>query len=158
MTQCAPLIAPYELPPTPPTGTDFHPTPLRVARASTLPIQGRVKKSHRHLAMSHRGACGEALRRLDDGVGVDVVVAIEIVDAAGLAEMLDAQSLEAMAAHAAEPAQARRMAVDHGDDAAIARQRRQQFFDVARMFRATVLAADLSRRGPARVQAIRRGD
>jgi hypothetical protein len=37
------------------------------------------------------GADGEPLRRIDDGVGVHAVVAVEIVDGAGLAEMLDAQ-------------------------------------------------------------------
>ena len=85
--------------------------------------------------MPHRRTDGEAFGGIDDGVGVHAVVAVEVVDSAGLAEMFDAQSLDTMAAHAAEPAQRRRMAVDHGDDAAIARQRRQQFFDVAGMFR-----------------------
>ena len=60
---------------------------------------------------------------------------------AGLAEMLDAERLDAVAAHAAEPAQRGRMAVDHGDDAAIARQRRQQFFDMAEMRHAAAVAA-----------------
>jgi hypothetical protein len=90
MAQCASLIAPYELPPTPLMRRDFHPTPPRVPRASTLPLQGRVKKSHRHLAMPHRRACGEAFGRVDDGVGVHAVVAVEVVDGPGLAEMLDA--------------------------------------------------------------------
>ncbi len=67
----------------------------------------------------------QRFRRIDDGVGVDAVVAIEVVDGAGLAEMLDAERLEPVAAHAAEPAERGRMAVDHGDDAAVARQRRQ---------------------------------
>src|SRR5436309_16107324 len=97
--------------------------------------------------MPHRRTGGEALRRVDDGVGVDAVMAVEVVDRAGLAEMFDAQGLEAMAAYAAEPAQRRGMAVDHGDDAAIARQRRQQLFDVADIFRSAGLAADFARRG-----------
>jgi hypothetical protein len=46
--------------------------------------------SHRHLAMPHRRARGEPLRGVDDGVGVHAVVAVEVVDGAGLAEMLDA--------------------------------------------------------------------
>ena len=41
--------------------------------------------------MPHRRARGEALRGVDDGVGVHAVVAVEVVDGAGLAEMLDAQ-------------------------------------------------------------------
>src|SRR5579863_10064378 len=77
--------------------------------------------SHRHFAMPHRCAGGEAFGRIEDRVGVEAVVPIEIVDGAGLAEMLDPERLDAMAAHAAEPAQRRRMAVDHGDDTAIAR-------------------------------------
>ena len=95
---------------------------LRLLRAA---LQGRVKKSHRHLAMPHRRACGEALRRIDDGVGVDAVMPVEVVDGAGLAEMLDAQGLDAMAAHAAKPAQCRGMAVDRSDDAAVPRQDRR---------------------------------
>jgi hypothetical protein len=59
------------------------------------------------------------------------VVAVEVVDGSGLAEMLDPGSLEAMAAHAAEPAQRRGMSIEDGDDAAIARQRDKQLFDVA---------------------------
>jgi hypothetical protein len=39
--------------------------------------------------------------------------------------MLDAERLHAVAAHPAEPAQRRVMAVEHGDDAAVARQRGQ---------------------------------
>ena len=53
--------------------------------------------------MPHRRAGGEAFRRIDDGVGVHAVVTVEIVDGAGLAEMLDAQSLKPVAADAAEP-------------------------------------------------------
>jgi hypothetical protein len=83
---------------------------------------------------------------------------VEIVDGAGLAEMLDAERLDAVAAHAAEPAQRRRMAVDHGDDAAVARQWRKQFFDMAEMWRAAPFAANLARRGPAGMQAIGRGN
>ena len=55
--------------------------------------------------MPHRRARGEAFGCVDDGVGVDAVVAIEVVDRAGLAEVLDAERFDAMAAHAAEPAQ-----------------------------------------------------
>src|SRR6478609_6287904 len=89
--------------------------------------------SHRHLAVADRGADGETLRRIDDGVGVDAVVAIEVANRAGLAELLDAERLNTMTAHAAEPAERRRMAVDYGHDAAVARQRRQQLLDVAEM-------------------------
>jgi hypothetical protein len=50
------------------------------------------------------------------------------------------------------------MAVDHGDDAAVARQRRQQFFDMAEMLRAAAVAARFARRGPARMQPVGRGN
>src|SRR5882762_6578846 len=59
--------------------------------------------SHRHLAVPHRRAGGQRFRRIDDGVGVDAVVAVEVADGAGLAEMLDAERFDAMPAHAAEP-------------------------------------------------------
>ena len=108
--------------------------------------------------MAHRGAGGDAFGRVDDSVGVDAVVAVEVVYGAGLAEMLDAERFHPVAAHTAEPTQRRRMAVDHGDDAAVARQRRQQFFDMAQMLHAAAVAAQRPRRGPPRMQPVQRGD
>ena len=96
----------------------------------------------------------DAFRRIDDGVGVDAVVAIEVVDGAGLAEMLDAERFQAMAAHAAEPGQRRRVSVDHGHEAAIARQRREQLFDMGQMRHAAAIAAQASCRAPTRMQPI----
>ena len=49
--------------------------------------------------MQHRHTA-EAFRGVYDRIRVDAVVAIEVVDRAGLAELLDAQRFEAMAAHA----------------------------------------------------------
>src|SRR4051794_608296 len=109
---------------------------------------------HRHLPMQHRRAGGEAFGRIDDGVGVDAVVAVEVGDGAGLAELLDAERLDAMAADAAEPAERRRMAVDHGHDAAVARQRCEQFFDVAEMLHAAPITAQFPCGGPSRMQTI----
>src|SRR5580692_6369186 len=103
--------------------------------------------SHRHLSMPYRRAGGEAFSRVDDGVGVHAVVAVEVTDTAGLAEMLDAERFDPMAADAAEPAQNSRMTVDHGDDAAIARQRRQQLFDMAEMLDTAAVAPHPARRG-----------
>src|SRR5690348_12989374 len=57
---------------------------------------------HRHLAMEHRRARGEAFRRIDDRIRVDAVVAIEVGDGAGLAELLDAERLDAVAADTTE--------------------------------------------------------
>src|SRR5690242_7581997 len=110
--------------------------------------------SDRHLAMPHRRSHREAFRRIDDGVGVDAVVAIEVVNGAGLAELLDAERLDAVAAHAAEPAERSRMAVDHGHDAAVARQRRQQLFDMAEILDATALAPQIPRGGPPGMEPI----
>src|SRR6478752_7465508 len=112
---------------------------------------------HRHLAVPHGCSDREAFGRIDDGVGVDAVVTVEVSNSSGLAELLDAERLEAMAAHAAEPAERRRMAVDHGHYAAVARQRRQQFFDVAEILDATALAPQIPRGGPSRMQPVGRG-
>src|ERR1700730_5400132 len=49
--------------------------------------------SHRHFAVPHRPARGQGFRRIDDGVGVHAVVPIEVIDGAGLAEMLDPERL-----------------------------------------------------------------
>src|ERR1700681_5102187 len=97
------------------------------------PCFRRDDKSYRHFPMPHRRAGGETFGGVDDGVGVDAVVAIEVIDGAGLAEMLDTERFDAVAVHAAEPAQRRGMAVYHGHDAAFARKRRKQFLDMAKM-------------------------
>src|SRR5215471_7382575 len=123
------------------------------------PSPGRtVEGSHRHFAMQNGCARGQALGGIDDGVGVDAIVAIEVVDGAGLAEMFDAERLDAVTAHAAEPAERRRMAVDHGDDAAVAWQGREQFFDMAQVLHAAAVAPQFSRARPACMQPVHRGD
>src|SRR5580692_5251205 len=66
----------------------------------------------------------------DDGVGVDAVVAVEILDRAGLAEMLDTERPHAMAMDGAEPRQGRRMTVENADDAAMPRQAGEQPLDM----------------------------
>ncbi len=68
--------------------------------------------------------------------------------------MLDPERLDPVAAYAAEPAQRGGMAVDHGDDAAVARQRRQQLFDMAEILHPAPVAAQFSRRGPPRMQPV----
>src|SRR5882724_1815197 len=101
---------------------------------------------------------GEAFRGVDDGVGVDAVVAIEVIDGPGLAEMFDTERFDAVAVHAAEPAERGRMAVDHGHDAAVARKRRKQFLDMAEMRYPAAVAPQLARRGPSGKQPVGRGD
>src|SRR5580704_338073 len=101
--------------------------------------------------MQHRRPCREAFGGIDDGVGVDAVMAVELGDRAGLAEALDAERLDAMAAHAAEPAERRRMAVDHGHDAAIARQWREQLLDMAQVLHTAAVAPQIPCGGPSRM-------
>src|SRR5437660_704859 len=113
--------------------------------------------SHRHLPMPHRRTHREAFCGIDDGVGVDAVVAVEVANSTGLAELLDAECLSAVAAHAAEPAERRRVTVDHGHYAAVARQRRQQFFDMAEILDATAVAPQIPRGGPSTMQPVGRG-
>src|SRR6266404_7649228 len=60
-------------------------------------LEGEGKQLHRHLAVTHRSAGGDGLGRVDDGVGVHAVVAIEIVDRPGLPEMLDAERFHLVA-------------------------------------------------------------
>jgi pyruvate dehydrogenase E1 component len=67
------------------------------------------------------------------------------------------EAIEAVSAHAAEPSQRRRMTVDHGHDAAVARQRRQQFFDMAEILDATALTPQIPRGGPSGMQPVRGG-
>src|SRR5580698_4560655 len=93
----------------------------------------------------------------DDGVGVDAVVAVEVLDRAGLAEMLDAERPYAMAVDGAEPRQGRRMAVEHADDAAMAWQAGEQPLDMGAGVNQAALARP-ARRGPAGIETVRRGD
>src|SRR6266852_9546433 len=86
---------------------------LRLLTFPGGPSSGGQEISHRHFAVPHRGTRCQAFRRIDDGVGVHAVVAIEVIDGAGLAEMLDAERLDPVAAYAAEPAERGGMAIDH---------------------------------------------
>ena len=49
------------------------------------PGSTKVKGSHGQFPVPHRRAHSEAFGRIDDGVSVDAVVAIAVVDGAGLA-------------------------------------------------------------------------
>src|SRR5580692_7209150 len=93
----------------------------------------------------------------DDGVGVDAVVAVEVLDRAGLAEMLDAERPHPMALDRAQPSQSRRMAVEHADDAAMLRQAGEQPLDMRAGVNKAALAR-AARRGPAGIETVRRRD
>ena len=71
--------------------------------------------------------------------------------------MLDAERAHAVAVDAAEPGERRRMAVDHGDEAAVARQRREQPLDMAHGA-AHAVGAGARRRRPAGIEPVGRGD
>ena len=73
------------------------------------------------------------------------MMAIKVVDSAGLAEMHDAERFNPMAAHTAQPGQRGRMSIDHAHKAAIARQRCQQFLDMGQMRHAAAVAANTVR-------------
>src|SRR5437588_2121652 len=93
----------------------------------------------------------------DDRVGVDAIVPVELGDRSGLAEMLDPERAHAVAADGAEPRQGCRMAVQHGDDAAMRRHLVEQPLYV----RAGVHEAAFTRalgRAPSGIEPVGRGD
>ena len=61
----------------------------------------------------------DGLRGGDNGVGVDAVMLVEIGEAPGLSEMLDAERARAMARNGTEPSERRWMAIEHGDQPAM---------------------------------------
>src|ERR1700756_330484 len=65
----------------------------------------RYTSSYRHFAVQHRAAGGQAFRRIDDRIRINTVGPVELIDAAGLAEMVDAERFDPVAADAAEPAE-----------------------------------------------------
>src|SRR6185437_1278769 len=114
---------------------------IAVRRTASLAYARPSISSHGHFPVPHRRACRETFGCINDGVGVDVIVAIEVVDGAGLAEMLDAQRFQPLAAHAAQPSKRCRMTIDHAHNTAISRQWGQKLFDMAEMAQATVITA-----------------
>src|SRR5690606_38376688 len=81
--------------------------------------------------VADRSAGRERLGGADDALRVDAVMAIELGDRAGLAEMLDAERTGAVAVYRAKPAKCCRVPVDDGDDAAMGRNVGQQPLDMA---------------------------
>ena len=95
--------------------------------------------------------------RGDDGIGVDAVVPVELRDRAGLAEMLDAERPDAMAGDRAQPAERRRMTVEHADNAAMPRQAGEQPLDMGAGMDQAALARPPCR-GPAGIEPVGGGD
>src|SRR6516164_6496743 len=108
--------------------------------------------------MQNRRTDCETFGGVDNGVSVFAILAIELIDGAGLAEMLDPERLDTMPAHAAKPPKGRRVAVYHGDDAAVPWQRGQQLFDVTEMLHASAITAQPSSGEPAGMQTVDGGD
>ena len=73
---------------------------------------------------------GDHLRRGNDGIGIDPIVPVEVGDGTRLAEMLDTEWPDAVAVDRAKPCQGRRVAIQHGDNAAISGQTGKQPLDV----------------------------
>ncbi len=109
------------------------------------------------LQIPDRPSRRDRLRGGDDGVRVDPIVAIEVHQRAGLAEVLDAERARAMAVDRAEPAERGRMRVAHRHDAGVRRQVAKQALDVRARMHKPAFARAL-RGGPAGVEAVRRGD
>ena len=78
-------------------------------------------------AASARGGAGHADLRggVQDGVGVQAVMAVQVGHVTRLAERLDAQGRDAVAAHGGQPRQRGRVAVEHGDQAGVGGQARE---------------------------------
>ena len=91
--------------------------------------------------MADRPAGCDGLRRGDNGVGVDAVVAVEVGQRSGLAEMLDAERAYAVARDCPQPRKRRRMSIQDGDNATMRRHIGEQPFDM----RARVNKAPFSR-------------
>src|SRR5215468_3744204 len=64
----------------------------------------------------------DRLRGRQDRIGINSVVAVQFGDRSRLAEMLDTERTHTVAADRPEPGEGCRMAVKHGDQAAMSRQ------------------------------------
>src|SRR5436309_745077 len=117
---------------------------------TALPLRQRLQ-------IPDRPARRGCVRGVDDGVRVDAEMAVEVGDRAGLAEMLDTERLLPVAVDAAEPGERRRVAVQHRDDAAIARELAEQALDMAGRLVVAALARPLGRL-PAGIEPVGRGD
>ena len=82
---------------------------------------------------------------------------VELGDRAGLAEVLDSERPYPVTVDGAEPGECRWMAVEHGDDPAIAGEIGQKSLNVGAGVNQAALAG-AQRRGPAGVETVRRGD
>ena len=100
---------------------------------------------------------GERAGRRDDALRVEPVVPVQVGHRSGLSETLDAQGPGAVTHHGAEPAERRRVPVEHRDEAARRGHRGEQALDMALGARPPGLAQAL-RGGPARLKPVGRGD
>src|SRR4029079_14007486 len=103
--------------------------------------------------MPDRAAGRDRLRRRNDGIRVDAIVAIKIRQRPGLTAMFDAEWSDAMAGKRAEPCQCCRVSVEHADDSALRRHIGEQALDVRTRMNKAPFAGALSS-GPAGVETI----
>ena len=104
---------------------------------------------------AHLSALRQTVHLFDNGVGIDTVVAIEIANRAGLAEMFDPHRDRLMTGDSAQPGQRRRMTVDDGDDFAVTRKVGHQGLDM-RLRRFVAAGPGTLGRSPAGVQPVSR--
>src|SRR5437588_2585164 len=95
----------------------------------------------------------ERRRRGDDGVRVNAVMAVEIRDGAGLAEMLHAERAGAVSMHGAEPSERCGMAVKHRHNAAMGGDVGEEPLDMRAGMNETALSRAL-RRGPTGIEPV----
>ena len=103
--------------------------------------------------MADRAAGRDCLRRRDDGIRIDAIVAIKIGQRAGLAEMLNTKWPHPVTGDCAEPGQCRRMPIEDTDDAAMRGYVSEQALDVRARMHEPALSRTL-RRSPAGIEAI----
>lgn len=107
--------------------------------------------------MANRAAGRDRLSRMQNGIRVDAVMAVEVGNRPSLPEMLHSQWADAMTVDRTEPRQGRRMAIKDSDEAAMGRDLHQQTLNVGAGVQEPVFTGTAGR-GPAGVEAIGRCD
>src|SRR5271157_2458566 len=72
---------------------------------------------------------------VDDGLGIEAILAIEVGDVTRLAETIDAQGHDAVPGHGTQPGKRRRMAIEDSHKGRVGAEGIQQGLDVRTSFR-----------------------
>lgn len=73
----------------------------------------RCGAANRDKALPPVHPCGNT--RVDDAFGIESVMAVEVRNVAGLAEMFHTERMDAVSSDRSEPGEGRRMAIEDGD-------------------------------------------